>query len=111
MRYQYGESRGRLSPLLFLSALAVVVGVLGGCGSSDSGQDVQPEPEAAAAGSSRCPTKSDARALAARGVDWNDCDRVTCLVLRRGVALAAAVGLIADRIVISAPTGPGLGRG
>jgi hypothetical protein len=34
--------------------------------------------------------------------------RVTCLVLRRGVALAAAV---ADRIVISAPTGPGLGRG
>lgn len=37
--------------------------------------------------------------------------RVTCLVLRRGVVLAAAVGLIADRIVISAPTGPGLGRG
>jgi hypothetical protein len=72
VRYQYGQSRRRLSPLLFLSALALVVGVLGGCGSSDSGQDVQPEPEAA--GTSQCPTKSDARALAAKGVDWRGCD-------------------------------------
>jgi uncharacterized protein YjbI with pentapeptide repeats len=72
VRYQYGQSRGRLSPLLFLSALALVVGVLGGCGSSDSGQDVQPEPEAA--GTSQCPTKSDAGKQAAKGVDWRGCD-------------------------------------
>jgi hypothetical protein len=47
MSYQYGQSgplgsrSGRLSGLLYLSALALVVGVLGGCGSSDSGQDVK----------------------------------------------------------------------
>ena len=72
MRYQYGQSRRRLSPLLFLSALALVVGVLGGCGSSDSGQDVQPEPEAAA-GTSQCP-KKDAGAEAVPRVDWRGCD-------------------------------------
>jgi hypothetical protein len=72
VRYQYGQSRGRLSPLLYLSALALVVGVLGACGSSDSGQDVQPEPEAAV--SSRCPNPSDAGAQAVPSVDWEDCD-------------------------------------
>jgi hypothetical protein len=56
----------RLSGLLFLSALALVVGVLGGCGASDSGQDV--EPEAAA-------TTATCDAPAAPGVNWEECNK------------------------------------
>lgn len=69
MRYRYGQSRGRLSPLL-LSALALVVGALGACGSSDSGWLVELE----AAESSGCPIKWDAGARAAPGVGWDRCD-------------------------------------
>jgi uncharacterized protein YjbI with pentapeptide repeats len=56
----------RLSRFLLLSALALVVGVLSACGSSDSGEDVERE---AAAGAEKCD------APAARDVDWSGCDK------------------------------------
>jgi len=56
----------RLSRFLTLSALALVVGVLSACGSSDSGEDVERE---AAAGTEKCD------APPAQRVDWSDCDK------------------------------------
>ena len=56
----------RLSRLLLLSALALLVGVLSACGSSDSGEDVERE---AAAGTEKCD------APPARGADWPGCDK------------------------------------
>ncbi len=56
----------RLSRLLLLSALALLVGVLSACGSSDSGEDVERE---AAAGTEKCD------APPRRGVDWSGCDK------------------------------------
>ena len=68
---RYNRSR-HLSRLLLISALALVVGVVSACGSSDTGEDV--EREAQSADSSHCPNKSDARAQAASNVDWHGCD-------------------------------------
>jgi len=56
----------RLSRLLLISALALLVGVLSACGSSDSGEDVERE---AAAGTGKCD------APPAQRVDWSSCDK------------------------------------
>ena len=56
----------RLSRFLLLSALALVVGVLSACGSSDSGEDVERE---ASAGTEKCDAPPAIR------VDWSGCDK------------------------------------
>jgi uncharacterized protein YjbI with pentapeptide repeats len=65
---------GRLSRFLLLSALALVVGVLSACGSSDSGEDVERE---AAAGTEKCDHHQGKHALRGvnGGVHWFGCNK------------------------------------
>ena len=70
----------RLSRFLTLSALALVVGVLSACGSSDSGEDVERE---AAAGTGECD------APPAPEVDWSGCDKSDANL--RGANLSGAM--------------------
>ena len=87
----------RLSRFLALSALALMVGVLSACGSSDSGEDVEREAppvsdsgedveREAAAGTEKCDAPPAPR------VDWSGCDKYLANLYRDDLTGARLLG-------------------